>query len=93
MIIGNWRKHILMKKETNCSGCYSKSNCVFLTGILSMYMCKDDVCPCGTCIIKMMCSNNRPCEDYNEFWRIIYRRRLVDRYDVELANKIAGEEI
>lgn len=73
------------RTKPGCDGCKLREKCVFLFDF-SVSVYEYDVCPCSMCIIKMMCGSFHPCEEYNEFWRTIYRRRLTpDRYNREMA--------
>jgi hypothetical protein len=55
------------KFKENCSGCLPENNpCGVLLrfqDILTAY----DVCPCSTCIVKVMCG--RTCDAYDVFYR------------------------
>ncbi len=50
----------------SCYGCNSKGLCMefFLTDYLN-----SDRCPCGMCLVKMICSKRVSCKDHDTFWR------------------------
>ncbi len=53
-----------MTTNNDCKGCYSKSRnniCV------RMHHYKNGICPCVTCLIKVMCME--ACDEYRKFWR------------------------
>lgn len=56
----------------NCEGCHQKDWCIFLS-IFSEQVASDDICPCETCLVKMIC-NNPTCEDHDTLWETIWHR-------------------
>ena len=56
------------KLKDNCNGCYCEDNDCDIIDKLTDF----DICPCGICIIKVMC--NDACEDYNTFYQHLKQR-------------------
>jgi hypothetical protein len=50
------------KISEECRGCFSNN----FSTCTKMYYYKNGKCPCGTCLIKIMCNNS--CREHDIFW-------------------------
>ncbi len=63
------------KLKDNCNGCrMQKKNCDIPSRFLNR-LTAYDVCPCGICIVKVMCDTGNPCEEYSRFYHDISNNR------------------
>ena len=59
---------------SNCSGCY-QNDCCAITNMFLKYLTSHDICPCITCLVKVVCNDHR-CEDYEKLWDRLWRRYI-----------------
>lgn len=70
-----------MNKDNICKGCrsyYFKDGCVILP-IIHKGSDKETICPCSTCLIKMMCDHE--CELFMNFQKIViqHNRQQINK--------------
>ena len=70
----------------NCRGCRSKERCSFLVYYYEFEFNKY-VCPCTTCLVKIMCS--QMCEERDKLYTLIY---LNYSYKRDRAIKLEQED-
>lgn len=64
------RERIKIQRETICKGCIANINdaCSYLP-IIYKGTHKEYICPCSTCLIKGMCTEERGCKMAEEYFK------------------------